>query len=670
MVTPDHGRLHVAHDPDAVLLDEDTLSALAKRGFTVLTYQDEVTFRLEYETRFRAHWDNGDAGETSAVLLHYAGESLDDLPWDLTHAAIVHRLSIAELFPDLELSIVRAMPVDLLCRLFDRYLLLRPGGLGINATADFILLNVFKIADVLIETDADFLRVLLDIHYSRVELPHVLVMRLAAQLGELPLFSQWPLAQLFGDRASFLLFLEERWNIAVGAGERSTELGIKEGTPAPYLLCISGPTILPFENDSVRVFLDNLFTEGHLPRLRLRGVATDFPKWMRVGIQFDDQLDQNKLFLQLLSRIDEKLPAADAKHGEWIQFALSHGELIHQWHAMPLTVQQGIADQFGKLQAAIDQRFSTWLSIRYGQLASLPAVKSPIMGHHVAPYLARRVAAGAKVALVVMDGMAMDQWLVLENHFTQGRRGFQIERGGMFAWMPTLTSIARQAIFAGTVPRYLKNMNTTQGEQAAWTTFWESQGLSSQAVGYIKAIQRLDQLDEVDEIASGSQVRAIGIVVDAIDVIMHGMTLGTRGLHKQVATWAEQGVLEQLFSRLLGLGFEIFVTADHGNIEAFGSGKVMQGSLAETRGERVRIYGDETIFAKTVSELGDRAEVGPTAGLPAGNFPLYAGCRSAFVAKGSSVVAHGGRSLEELVVPFIQVRSNEMMDREKELLSV
>lgn len=664
-LTPDHGRLHVAHDPDVVLLDEDTLSALADRGFTVLTYQDEVTFRLEFETRFRTRWDDGAPGETPAVLLHYSGESLDDLPWDVTHAAVLHRLSLAELFPDLELSVVRAMPVELLSRLFDRYLLQRPGGLGANATADFILLNVFKIADVMIETDADLLKLLLDTHFCRVELPRVLVMRLAAQLSVRPGFAAWPLVQLFADRASFLLFIEERWRIAVGGEEQAVRPGFEESPGPPYLL-VPGPATLPFGNDSVRAILDNLFTEGHLPRFRVHGDGPKLAPWMLMGVQVDDQRLRSKQLLNLKLRLEESLPASEARHGDWVKFGWAFAELLHQWHAMPLDCRPDIDKELGKLQASIDERFSDWLAVRYGPLSSLPAVTAPVMGHHVAPYLNRRAAAGARVALVIMDGMAMDQWLVLESHFEQRGRGIQVERGGMFAWMPTLTSIARQAIFAGMVPRYLKNIGTTQGEPAAWTTFWASHGLAPQAVGYIKGIQRADQLDEVDELTTGSQIRALGVVVDAIDVIMHGMTLGTRGLHKQVATWAEQGVLERLFNRLLGLGFEVFVTADHGNIEARGCGKVMQGILADTRGERVRIYEDKVLCDKTVSELGDRAELGPTAGLPGNTFPVYATGRTAFVAKGSSVVAHGGRSLEELVVPFICVRSSEKHKKEKD----
>ena len=74
-VYPGAAPLQIAHDPDGMLLDEIALATLAARGFAVLPWQDEVTFRLEYETRFRGAWDDGRSPKESAVLIPFAGES-------------------------------------------------------------------------------------------------------------------------------------------------------------------------------------------------------------------------------------------------------------------------------------------------------------------------------------------------------------------------------------------------------------------------------------------------------------------------------------------------------------------------------------------------------------------------------------------------------------------
>ena len=125
-----------------MLLDEIALATLAARGFAVLPWQDEVTFRLEYETRFRGAWDDGRSPTEAAVLIHFAGESPEELPWDIVTAAKLHRLSLADWFSGLDLSVVRALPNPMLDLLYDQYMSRRPGALGANATADFILRGV------------------------------------------------------------------------------------------------------------------------------------------------------------------------------------------------------------------------------------------------------------------------------------------------------------------------------------------------------------------------------------------------------------------------------------------------------------------------------------------------------------------------------------------------
>jgi hypothetical protein len=43
--------------------------------------------------------------------------------------------------------------------------------------------------------------------------------------------------------------------------------------------------------------------------------------------------------------------------------------------------------------------------------------------------------------------------------------------------------------------------------------------------------------------------------------------------------------------------------------------------------------------------------------LPPDFLPLFAGERTAFANKGEPLVAHGGFSVEELIVPFVKVSS-------------
>lgn len=102
----------------------------------------------------------------------------------------------------------------------------------------------------------------------------------------------------------------------------------------------------------------------------------------------------------------------------------------------------------------------------------------------------------------------------------------------------------------------------------------------------------------------------------------------------------------------------MFLTADHGNLEAVGLGSPQEGAVAEQTGQRARIYKHEILRAQVQSKFPDSL-AWPTIGLPPDYLPLLATGRKAFTTKGESIVAHGGASLEEVIVPYIQVRRGE-----------
>jgi hypothetical protein len=125
-------------------------------------------------------------------------------------------------------------------------------------------------------------------------------------------------------------------------------------------------------------------------------------------------------------------------------------------------------------------------------------------------------------------------------------------------------------------------------------------------------------------------------------------------MHASVRHWAETGHFRKLVSLLRDNGFEVCVTADHGNIEAFGAGKPNVGAVADERGERVHVFRDDLTRAAVQLDYPDTI-LWPQWGLPEDYRALLSGQRHAFVHKGQGVVAHGGISIEEVIVPFIRL---------------
>lgn len=122
----------------------------------------------------------------------------------------------------------------------------------------------------------------------------------------------------------------------------------------------------------------------------------------------------------------------------------------------------------------------------------------------------------------------------------------------------------------------------------------------------------------------------------------------------QIESWCESGFVDQLFSLLLEKGFHVYLTADHGNVEAVGQGRPNQGVASELRGERVRTYRSDTLAAESAAANPNTYRL-DVAGLPANFMTLFAGGRSAFMQQGEPAVVHGGISVEELLVPFVRI---------------
>ncbi len=166
-------------------------------------------------------------------------------------------------------------------------------------------------------------------------------------------------------------------------------------------------------------------------------------------------------------------------------------------------------------------------------------------------------------------------------------------------------------------------------------------------------------MNELPDLQAGG-INAFGLTVSQPDEIMHGATLGWPGWHQQLELWMRTGFLSQLVDRLLAGGFTVCLSADHGNLESIGIAAIQDGVLAERKGQRVRVYPNTTLRNRAHESTGEAGKVWDSALLPEGFFPLFAAGRGAFVTKGDKVVAHGGASLDELLVPWVTIRKGDL----------
>jgi hypothetical protein len=161
-------------------------------------------------------------------------------------------------------------------------------------------------------------------------------------------------------------------------------------------------------------------------------------------------------------------------------------------------------------------------------------------------------------------------------------------------------------------------------------------------------------LTGLEEVLTDPTVDTAAFVLTVVDNIMHGMQLGSAGMHNQVRQWCETGFLTRLLESALSRGFAVFLTSDHGNIEAVGAGTLRDGVVAEQRALRVHTYADAVVRSSAAHQVPGAIEW-DAAGLPDGYYPLLAPSRRAFAGEGDTLICHGGACIEEVAVPFVQI---------------
>lgn len=651
--TPQVARLTLVADPDGLLLEEGVLEGIRERGFELIPFEDHVAFRYAYESKFRSRWDRGEETDL-VVVLRSPSSDLDALPYDLLQAGRKLSFNLGDLFPNLSYPVVAALDRADLDALFDAQLRHAPGQLGDNATKEFVLRHVLEIAPELIKQPSDLLRVLLRRHYRGQRIPGILDERFIQVLRQNGLFKDWPLEAIIPDAQAFFAFLQERWPVFLDSLAKPKDDAVHEDA-ADYGFEFPGPTLLPFDHHDVRIYIDNLFLEGLLQPVPHEESQALAKTWVAYGIKVSPVENRRRRMEGLLDSIEKTIPTVEARHEEWLHFAYRWAELVALELEPDTSLPEEYRERLDALRSRIDSALTGWVVKRYASLINLPPAP-PVMLHHIPRFLARSLGDDrrTKIAFLLVDGLALDQWIALRDVLGELDSKLRFRENAVFAWIPTITSVSRQAAFAGKPPIYFPaSIHTTDKEPGLWTQFWVDQGLTQHEVAYAKGLGDGD-LDEVSELLSRPRLRVVGLIIDKVDRIMHGMELGAAGMHNQVRQWARQGFMRDLLGLLHDRGFQVYLASDHGNIEAKGVGRPAEGAVADLRGERVRVYSDPRLRAQIKERFPESLEW-PSVGLPEDYLALIAPNRAAFVRAAETLVGHGGISVEELLVPLVQI---------------
>lgn len=631
-ITSNHSNMVIVLDPDEILMDEKILSELIKRDYNVFSLTDVDYVRFEIETRKIENKDN-------KLILVSKEDSIKNIPYDFyKNSSIVH-LKLGEIFEGLSYKVIREIDASLFDDLYKVYQNVYVDTLGETETIKFVLENVYRLNLNSIKDEDSLFFSLFRLYYAKKQIGPFLKSYIIDYLAKDSKFSNLSLSQIITDSDIFWGYVQKEWEIYINDKGNNTDYAN-----------------INFENKEIVVFLDDLFYEGYLSPISFDKSILLSEK-LRSGIIVDSKKQlENKINI-LLDRINEIYFLDNITYKHWFEIAYYWADVVNINDQNKNNLDDKIVNRIYEQQDKNENKFTKWLLEYYGSLSNLSYLKGPVIVHQIPRYINYKRNKKEKIALIIIDGLALNQWFVIREYLKANCPSLVLEEKNSFAWIPTITSVSRQAIFSGETPMYFRSsINTTNKEEKHWERFWSNEGFKSFSVKYKRGLGK-GSLEEIKDIVNNKKVNTVGFVIDIVDKMMHGQQLGNLGMLKSIDIWLEKGYLKDLFEILFKNGYTIYLTSDHGNIHAYGKGSPKQGSLVDTKGERVRIYSNDT-FAKDIKEQYDSI-IWPGYGLPNDMNIVIAEGNSAYITDGKDIVSHGGISIEEVIVPFVKIWKDE-----------
>lgn len=287
----------------------------------------------------------------------------------------------------------------------------------------------------------------------------------------------------------------------------------------------------------------------------------------------------------------------------------------------------------------INRLFQKYALAEFGKLSQNIDKKTPIIISKTMDYLYEN---SDKFILIVMDGMSEFDWNIISASFTQ----LQYEKTSMFAMIPSTTSISRQCLLAGKYPVQLLEPWKQSKEKSEFFNCAKRLGYTEAQIGYERGY----------DAQFSSLVRCGTVIINDVDDIVHSQKQSRLGMFNDINVLANQKKLVNMVKRYIGSGYDVYITADHGNTLCTGLGKLMRtGVEVETKSRRMVVLKDFADKAYLIDKY--RLVEYPKYYLPKEYDYLICDVGDSFDANGEDVMTHGGITLDEVVVPFVKIKA-------------
>lgn len=350
------------------------------------------------------------------------------------------------------------------------------------------------------------------------------------------------------------------------------------------------------------------------------------------NIESKQEKDLQKLINELFEFLTERIKTIGDQYKDWFEIAPKLGEL---GYAIFELNNKEYFDKYNEILNTINNRFQFFVNNHYDSLFSMSGLRHPITIDKVQDYIAASTK-NNKIAFIVIDGMNYWQWTLLK-HYLENEK-LNVEEKTTLSWLPSITAWARQSIFAGKKPD-LTITNRTEGD--LFKKYWiEKHQKQTYQVSY-EAVKNNEKIK-----IPSSDVTVAGFVTNGLDELMHGNILGYEQLFINTKLWIKKSCICDAVKELRNAGYEVYISTDHGNIEAELTLKLTAGQKTVMLSKSKRfVQFDTEEQAITFIENNKEYRLGKK------DKSVYFRDTNGFGSSGEKVITHGGSHILELLIP-------------------
>ncbi|MBP8669687.1 MAG: BREX-3 system phosphatase PglZ [Bacteroidia bacterium] len=601
LVISSHKQHIIIADQDSLFEYEELQQAFENDGFKLITCKTALAVRLAFELQVR---------EASAKYLIIAPSNYFPLP-DIEMLVHFQALGLTKLFPNLDAKAIKGLSFNALCLLSN----IKPyEELSHDKTLKFLLENLYNVDfDTLTNSKAKerILNALITVLLEKNGINEPLAKFLSSITK--PYFPALVTKGL--TKINLVNFIQEQWQSFVDKGNSE----------------------LDFNESLLNKSLGYLFAFEYLKPVQVSPKKYEsFAKPLKIGIFVDQQGHNDNELEGLIEYLKQQLEIIEDIADQWFKIIqiMANAKLKYL-----LSENEELKGNYQRIENSFNIRFQRFVDNTYGSLFSLSGVRKPVVVSRILEHINAKPA--KKKALLVIDGMNYWQWNILGKALANADINFT--SNASLAFIPTITAWSRQAIFKGDKP----DLSADNSKEAKlFETYWLNQGVPSFQIDFKKF--SVNDPIAIESITPDTTI--LGLVCNDLDDIMHGSILGNGQLKTSTEQWIVKSKIVNTISALKAKGFQVYITADHGNIEATGlKNLTLKDKLgALSRGKRHLHFTNETLL-DSFMELNTNIEVGKK------GLSLYLKKQEAFTTENSQVITHGGSHLWEVIVPFISI---------------